>query len=1093
MNASSQPKVHKERVANATLVQSRASDPSSHVWVMASAGTGKTTVLVSRFIRLVLMGTPPDKILCLTYTKTAATQMKERVLSRLGTWVCMDEDGLIKELSPLLERTPTAADITKARRLFADFLDQLDRLNIMTIHSFCHSLLARFPFEADMDTGVEMMDDNQSSVMLSGIFKAMLEQSNSDYFERLSQYISDNDWLKYMSLVINNRAYFIDFFEHFNDHEKAIADTVGLPYPLPNDVDYLNDFLSDDNLPLGLLKSWPDRLKTQKDKKIIINKLLSTPHELRYNLYKEYFICFLKSDLSEPPKKIPVDDEAWIVPCEREIERIILARDTLASIKNAQMTFDLCALAKDMLGTYERQKADQSLVDFHDLIHKTLALLTRKDAADWIKYKLDGGLEQVLVDEAQDTGPMQWRIIGQIIAEYFAGEGRDKARARTIFAVGDIKQSIYSFQGADPDSMDMYHKAFRHDANAATQTWDDVPLDTSFRTAQDILDVVDAVSPMSWGDTTHLAGKTQTGRVELFPAIEYIKASKETAVPWTPPIASKNTSNKQILINQLADHIKNLIDGRIAIPSKDNKAVTAGDILILVKSRNHYPAALIQALRKRDIEVAGLDRFKLSDDTSIKDILCLIRWALFDSDDLSLATILKSPFIGWDDAQLGDAAIGRRNRLIDAIKDKDPNVHAWLMDMKYQITRQPIDVALRYIIDAPCPAAPQKSALYAFQSRLGTTCVDALEQWLDFIDVLEPEHKSALAFLSHMDTHDHDIKRELEGENATGVRIMTIHGAKGLEAPIVYLIDTMFTTSSIEKADNLQWIDHPKGAQVPLWATRKDLFSPQLSEAIETAKQKQREEYYRLLYVAMTRAKDGLFILGAHPHHAADDESWYNLIERGLQNLNAHKIGDTLVYGDWNMTASGITDDAMPTHRSEKFEPQRMKIIDDAEETTEETEDLSHISKVLSIGLQWHKLLERAMIEDSNQWDQSIPSWVIDLPDIKPDIAMNKLLSLRNHNEYGHLFDANGAVEVPFITKNNDETTRGRVDRLVETKDAFWIIDYKTTLDPNNSVLLDKYKDQLKNYKIALEKLAQDKPIYTILVDIMNAQIVRLD
>ena len=122
-----------------------------------------------------------------------------------------------------------------------------------------------------------------------------------------------------------------------------------------------------------------------------------------------------------------------------------------------------------------------------------------------------------------------------------------------------------------------------------------------------------------------------------------------------------------------------------------------------------------------------------------------------------------------------------------------------------------------------------------------------------------------------------------------------------------------------------------------------------------------------------------------------------------------------------------------------------------------------------------------------------MPSWVIDLPDIKPDIAMNKLLSLRNHNEYGHLFDANGAVEVPFITKNNDETTRGRVDRLVETKDAFWIIDYKTTLDPNNRVLLDKYKDQLKNYKIALEKLAQDKPIYTILVDIMNAQIVRLD
>lgn len=1065
-------------VNDATLLQKQAADPNSSVWVMASAGTGKTTVLVERFIRLVLTGTYPDKILCLTYTKAAATQMKERILKRVGQWVRMEENALSAELAGILQEEPSTSMIRKARNLMGDLLDQIDRLNILTIHAFCQSLLARFQLEAGLSGGLDVMEDWVANDIFSGILQSMLENDDSPYIEQLVHIKAESEWTDLLKMIVNDRLKFHAALAGDTNIEKQINDALRLSASETEDecrTQAMRDMFINRDVLLCLAEAYP---KTA----LSIERVLQSSADDRGSLFDDYAQIFLTKDLE--PRKIknlkndPVQSQ---IPFEQA--RLQNVYDQLRRIRTRDMSLCLSYLARQALQSYTAYKEKQGVLDYQDLIERTVALLSLSDAKDWIRYKLDGGIDQVLVDEAQDTNPLQWHIIAKLIEEYFTGLGTHEDIERTLFVVGDTKQSIYSFQGADPETANTYHGIFKQAAIEARKDWRDVPLNTSFRTAQDILDIVDACS--AWGKTLHKAGKDLPGRVECWPLIEAEK-TEEKETPWTLP-SQASVKAQRLMVDKTADHIKSLLDRNVALPSKKNKAIEAQDILVLVQNRNHYPTPLIQALRKRNVPVAGIDSFCLTDDIAVQDVLSLLNWSLFPDDDLALAEILKSPFVGFDDNALGMIAKHRGSvTLWEKLREHHGDIAQWLSHIRRMARRQQPAHVIQTLLEMPCPSA--RSGYKAMQGRLGPASLDALEQLLSYARGRDIEDRNVLRFLKHLTVFAPTIKREMEGENAAGVRIMTLHGAKGLEAPVVYMIDTLQERSFLQKTSDLQWLEHGD-MLLPLWAPRKDDRAPELTELKEAQAAKLQAESYRLLYVGMTRAKDYLVIGGAGKANE-DETDWFGQVRCAMRSMNAMEEDGVLSYGQWSPVQAGETATPLHTTTDTSFNAAVWPMPDEEEPDTL-IESGVNDNRARVIGRQWHKLLERAIDRSDEDWSAHLVEWMDDLPDIGEDIARGRLHALRGHSEYGFLFQPGGAAEVPFITRA-ETIIRGRIDRLVVRDDALWIIDYKTRLNPGNAARMEAYQQQLAGYRAALAPLTNGKPVRTLLVDIAEARIIEV-
>lgn len=1063
-------------VEDATALQNRAADPNNNVWVMASAGTGKTTILVERFIRLVLNGTAPDKILCLTYTKAAATQMKERILKRVGAWVRMDETALKADVESILLTSTNDATLRKARNMMGELLDQIDRLNIMTIHAFCQSLLARFQLEAGLPGGLDVMEDWKASNIFTAILQTILESDDSPYIEELIHLKTETEWHDLLQMIVNDRIKFQGLFADEVDLSARLNDALGLG-DNPKEHELITAALSPSLLPaLPLLERITEKDSTQTE---LVRRLARG--DAHASDLRPYADIFLLKGKWEPRSLGRIKDDDIRAVYLMEQARLLNLQDQIGRIRTRDMTLCLSYLARQALRSYKHYKDLHGVLDYQDLIERTVSLLSLSDARDWILYKLDGGIDQVLVDEAQDTNPLQWHIIAKLIEEYFTGLGTHEDVNRTLFVVGDTKQSIYSFQGADPETANAYQDIFRTSAIEAGKAWEDVPLGTSFRTSQDILDIVDACA--AWGPTVHTAGKDLPGLVECWPFIETEKSAKDDEF-WQFPREASVKAQRQI-VEQTADHIKALLDRRLAIPSKKGQAAEAHDILILVQKRNHFQIPLIHALRQRNVPVAGIDSFKLTDDVAIQDILSLLNWSLFPDDDLALAEVLKSPLVNWNDTQLGAIAIGRAGTLFQSLAEKAMEVAHWLSMASRHIRQYKPAHSIQTVLEMPCPAG--RSGYSAMQERLGPASLEALEQLLSYARSRDDEEQTVFGFIKHLETFAPTIKREMEGENAQGVRIMTLHGAKGLEAPVVYMIDTLQERSFLQRASNLQWLDHD-GVLLPLWAPRNEDTAPELKELKETQAEKLQAESYRLLYVGMTRAKDYLVVGGAGKTNK-DESDWYSRVRAAMVASNATDMDGVLSYGQWQQE-SAITSPVTP-ETAVPDAPSTMPAWQTDEEDAAPVEMDNDGGKARAIGRQWHKLLERAIDRSDEEWAARMADWLDDLPDIEIDKATQRLQALRNHGAYGFLFQPGGAAEVPFITRG-ELPIRGRIDRLVQTDDAVWIIDYKTRLDPANAVRLEAYRLQLAGYKAALEPIALGKPVKTLLVDVAESRVLEL-
>ena len=873
--------------------QIQASDPAATTWLSANAGSGKTRVLTDRVARLLLGGVQPQHILCLTYTKAAATEMQNRLFRRLGEWAMKPDTDLQHALDALGDQGRHAAGaLARARQLFARAIETPGGLRIQTIHSFCASLLRRFPLEAGVSPQFTELDDRAARLLRAGLIEEIAEVHAPAVMADLALAYSGEDFAALMEQVASHRADFSPVLS-----EAQIAARLGVAPGDGPDAVLADVFLGNEtNLIAAVISvlqiSGPN---DRKDGEKLRGADFSAPNMASLLALEDVMLFGLKAKSpfcakldSFPTKASQTALGAQLPHLHALMVRVEAARPRRLALQAMQKTALLHRFAGIFLPLYERAKSVRGWLDFDDLITKAKGLLTDPSVAAWVLFRLDGGIDHVLVDEAQDTSPDQWRVVELLTAEFTAGEGTRKG-GRTLFVVGDKKQSIYSFQGADIAVFDEKQTAFQDKFRNGDQQFQSLKLEYSFRSSVAILRVVDetfgARFPEALGDSVlHHAFKGELpGRVDLWPLVEPIKDPVNEN--WEDPIdLISETHHSTRLAEKIAQQIKEIIDAGVQIPVDTQGAsrpVHAGDFLILVQTRSPLFSQIIRACKKADLPIAGTDRLKLGAELAVKDLAALLAFVATPEDDLSLAVTLRSPLCGWTEAELFALAQDRKGYLWEALRRTDLHLDtlAMLTDLRDQSDfLRPFDLIERVLT--------RHDGRRRLLARLGAEAEDGIDELLSQALAYERSDVPSLTgFLSWLETDDIEIKRQMDGEGQK-IRVMTVHGAKGLEAPIVILPDTADRRPQ-DRDEIYQLADG-----TPVWKTKSENSPPMIIAAREARKVKNDQESLRLLYVALTRAKVWLIVAGAGK--ATNDASWYRLVAQGMQAVGAEQMAGNI-------------------------------------------------------------------------------------------------------------------------------------------------------------------------------------------------------
>ena len=884
----------------ASQAQRMAANPAGTRLAAANAGSGKTRVLVDRVSRILLGGTEPEDILCLTYTKAAASEMQERLFATLGGWSVLDDAALRDDLTKLFGQPPetlgTPVQLPKARELFAKALETPEGLKVQTIHAFCERILSRFPIEAGILPGFEPLDDVEMAGLRAEVETHILREAMND---------SSGDIAAALRILTLERAdasleelfkWMASNPQKVSAWEKLGLDGLAKELKL-GDVRDTDEIASSAWSRLNVVKiqavSAALKSGAAMDKKRagFLDRAVGAPDAVTAFgfLQNIYFTQAKKSRAKFYDAKTHEIAKDWI---DTHSLDIIEAEEAIRACRIFGLTKSVFTLAVRYADLYREAKHQARGLDYSDQILFVRRLLQQSEAADWVRYKLDGGIKHILLDEAQDTSPEQWEIINILAAPFFQPHPDDDPNhPRTLFAVGDEKQSIYGFQGARPERF--LNEISDHAEHAKT----DIRMTMSFRSTQQVLDVVDAVLhdcgakdamfdkgeiPTADDDTRHVAHREDVGLVELWPVTPPPEKPEENE-PWdtTPVDAAGEGHQIEVLSKEIAKTVKGWIDAGDPVFDREmghTRPIKPQDILILVRRRSALFDSVIRQLKRHEIPIAGADRLKLSEALIVKDLIALSRVCLLPSDDLSLAETLKSPFFGYDDDALMDVAIDRTGTLREALRDRRPDTDEMLSAFESLAkTNSPYDFYARVLDSKDASGASMRERFYR---RLSLEARDALEAFLH----LALEHQTRTApnlqsFLHSFAQGDVQIKREQDSSLAE-VRVMTVHGAKGLEAPIVILPDTTNTPPFRE-------VLLPDGKGGHVW---NNADAPYVEGLKEAAKARQEQEQLRLLYVAMTRAESRLIICGAHVGKAKTKLKpgcWYDWVKRGLEALEA--------------------------------------------------------------------------------------------------------------------------------------------------------------------------------------------------------------
>lgn len=865
-----------------------ASEPRLSASVRANAGSGKTWTLIARVARLLLADARPEAILCVTYTKAAAAEMQRRLFKTLGEWAVMDDEALAAELARYDER---AEDLSAARKLFARALETPGGLKIQTIHAFCEKLLRRFPLEAGISPGFEVLDDATASGLADQARDALALMAGGHPGGVLGQAYAR------MAVRIDARGFnaMLAAFVRHRDRLAALVEAGALDAVVEQLCD-IDPALSDEQI------TAPAMAAISLDVLRLAASLLAASNGKTDQTCSAQLFAFIEMHTAsgagfdaaiavfatakgEPRRHY--ETSATLRAQARVHQALLDIRDQLfqarAALQAAEIARDSLAVMRLGLtyaALYHAAKQTHGGLDFDDLINRTRALLTTRSGAAWVLYKLDGGIDHILLDEAQDTASGQWDILRALADEFFSGAGlpRDVAD-RTVFFVGDEKQSIYGFNGAAPERLITETANYAALAAGAGRPFEPIALNKSRRSTPQVLGFIDAVANIaevraglmpgqaSNQPIVHERYRTDPGCVELWP-LEQADPAEEVD-PWRPVDADAPASANKKLAQRIAGEVARLIAAGEG---------TAGDVMILVRRRKALFEEIIRALKQKGVPVAGADRLKLSGHIAFQDLLALAKFCLYPHDDLTLAALLRSPFCDVDEESLYALAQGRDGRLWMVLEHRAEEQPAWAAAQAFlhwartcAARLSPFDFYGRVLNRLDADGRSMRARLL---TRLGAEAADVIDAFMAQALTIEQSGGRALeAFVAGLGAAEIEIKRE-QDEAQGVVRVMTVHGAKGLEAPIVILPDT----TTLARVANDPLFD--VGAAF-LWAPRADDDIDTVATARQQRKQLNTDESMRLLYVAMTRARDRLIIAGValgNRKTGLDEGSWYDLV-----------------------------------------------------------------------------------------------------------------------------------------------------------------------------------------------------------------------
>ena len=1098
--------------------QQKASDPQASSWVSANAGCGKTHVLVNRLIRLLLAGESLGGIVSLTYTRAAASEMKARLYQRLGEWQHEKDEQILTDLREISGLQAEKMNVSVARGLLRHVLQQREGVRIQTIHSFCHHLLARFPIEAGLgSSGFDIIEDFEAARLEKKAFDTCIDNIASgkrvDLQEHLAEIALGKAEGDVRTVLAQARR---QLPEVQADQQQTLARLT-------------DEFLAqDEQLRDKRLKQDKDEQTKTTDKDEMARWFQASRTTRRaamdggLPLWDDYRQLFLtttgtarktKDDVLLAHQELVLD---WIE------KRKAYYRDSPS----------LALVARHFDGLYQRLKADNGKLDYDDLIDKTLALLEQDGGVNWVTYKLDQGIEHILVDEAQDTAPRQWQLIHALSQDFFAGEGTHE-NPRTIFAVGDFKQSIYGFQGAEPQGFrraQAYYEQRVPSMNFRTLEFRD-----NFRSSKAILKFVDKVMTVSGVNLgiedipPHQAKHDENrGLVEIWERYEKPQVSKPNyQESWVrQDIEADTPPTPKTTAQLIAEQVKGLLDSGDRLDTT-GKPIQAGDIMLLFRARNELYRQVIQELHRHKVPIAGMDRLQLQDDLAIMDLCALAQWVLLPRDDFTLACLLKSPLCGIDEDALQKLALGREKQLWQVLQASKEHTDAcaFLKDMlRLADTAPPFEFFQRVLA--------HHGKRQAFYEAQGVECGDILDELLNAALSFERTMTPSLqGFLDWFNQDAIKIKRDMESQH-NKVRLLTIHGAKGLEAPIVILASS-------------HWQDRSKKASEPtrrngklVWHGVQENMDEDSKKDDEQQKQEGYKEDNRLLYVALTRAKERLYIAGYDQTDTdiKKDDEWLEQKDNGdnapprrycvlttafeslQQELEAGDLsldkGDDKDFWLWRLRYEPKHKKKTPVEEAKKDEhvtlppwavapPRKVGTPETAEETQAKQDKARYVlsplqeDQAVQRGNAVHHVLERLSLDAANKTpderDKMIHRLLGDYVGDKDEIAQ-KIEALFIDPTINALLARPCQREVSLMDGEGDTLAVHRIDRLIIEDNKILIIDYKSDADPptDSQKIPQHYRDQLRRYRDKMQALYPDLPCEGYLLWTSTARLMQV-
>ena len=1073
-----------------------ASDPTRSAWVAANAGAGKTHTLAIRVTRLLLAGAKPERILCLTYTKAAAAEMQRRLFERLGKWSMLEDTRLQELIAEIGGGAEGSAELRRARRLFAQALETPGGLKIQTIHAFCQNLLSRFPLEAGVAPSFRVLDERTAGDLIGVARARVLERAGrgdaalAGAVAHLVTQTSEGRFKQLLDAALGNDRRKLDrLFDSLG--EEALAKRLKPAHGARADdtlrgiAEEFSRRIDTQSKQLKTIVGWLESgLKTDRERANKLAAALSQSDPLRrFDRFRDVFL----TTAGERFKKLATNDLAKRQPeMHADFEELCAeyqaAEHRARAVAAAELAMATLTVARAVRQVYSAEKAARAVLDYDDLIARTKALLERSEAAQWVLFKLDGGLDHVLIDEGQDTSPEQWAIVRALTDEFYAGTTRREER-RTLFVVGDEKQSIFSFQGADPRQFDVNRQYFKARAEAAELHFADERLETSRRSAPKILRFVDEVfsgPALRAGLTSanqpiaHEAHrKDAEGLVEVWPSIKPSDAPEPD--PWRPVDLESEASPVVQLANRVADKIKSWTDGRRQIPGR-GRAIRAGDIMVLLPRREPFGSELIRRLKDRGIAVAGADRIRLTEQIAVMDLIALGRFVLLPEDDLNLAALLRSPLIGLSEEQLFSLAWRREGTLWRALerrRDEFSPAATFLEEMRRRADYQPPFEFYAHVLGG----AGMRAKLLA---RLGPEAGDAIGEFLASALAFESQNNPSLEGLLHwIERGATEIKRDMES-GRDEVRVMTVHGAKGLEADIVVLADTTSLPEQPGQKGQLLYT-----GDAALYPASGKAAPAATIQAKADALAETLNEHRRLLYVALTRARDRLYIAGFESKKGIREGSWYDLCRKAAERIATplERDGETLlVLGEAKdepaQTALPL-DSAPPAvpgwlTRSPAPEQELPRPIRPSLEGTEPPARGPRTDGGFRRGRMIHALLAHLPELAENKRDAAALRYLRARGAEDADALAQALIRILSDPSFAAAFAPQSRAEVDIVA-DLDGLGRlsGRIDRLAVGESEVLIVDFKTdrNVPQSEAEVATAYRAQMALYRAAAAKI----------------------